>query len=57
MGTSRNNFKDASLKWRGLTEVQLLSWGVKFHNLFFGKPAGDLYIDDKAIRDVDFFKL
>lgn len=55
MGTFRNNYKDASVKWRDLTEGQLQNWGVKFHNLFFGKPAGDIYIDDKAINDHDFF--
>jgi hypothetical protein len=24
-------------------------WGVKYHRIQFGKPAGDYYIDDKMI--------
>lgn len=24
--------------------------GVKFHKLILGKPAGDIYVDDKAVR-------
>ena len=38
------------------TKKQLKEWGVKFHSLFMGKPAADIYVDDKAIRDIDFFK-
>ena len=26
----------------------LLDWGVKYHNLVFGKPNADIYIDDKG---------
>lgn len=45
----------SGLDLRELTESQLLSWGVKFHKLFMGKPAADVYIDDKAKLDTDFF--
>jgi uncharacterized HAD superfamily protein len=38
-----------------LTYNQLKSWGCKFHHLIMGKPAGDVYIDDKGINDNDFF--
>jgi hypothetical protein len=38
-----------------LTYNQLNSWGCKFHQLILGKPAADYYIDDKAIKDDDFF--
>jgi len=38
-----------------LTNKQLMVWGVKYHKLILGKPAGDLYIDDKAISDINFF--
>jgi len=34
--------------WKNLTEQQLKKWGVLHDELIFGKPAGDLYIDDKA---------
>jgi hypothetical protein len=35
--------------WRATTERQLRDWGVRFHELAFGKPAADYYIDDKAL--------
>jgi len=37
-----------------LTKHQLLTWGLKFHELHFGKPFANFYIDDKAIKDSDF---
>lgn len=37
------------------TYQQLQSWGCKFHCLIVGKPAADIYIDDKGIHDNDFF--
>lgn len=40
--------------WTKITIEQLEEWGVKYHNLFFGKPAGDLYIDDKGINIDDW---
>ena len=33
----------------------LYDWGAKYHQLFLGKPSGDFYIDDKGIKDKDFF--
>ena len=41
--------------WRELTENQLLGWGVKYHHLILGKPHSDYYIDDKGVKDTDFF--
>ena len=38
-----------------MTEKQLKSWGIKFHKLFMGKPSGDIYVDDKGMRDSLFF--
>jgi CMP-N,N'-diacetyllegionaminic acid synthase len=40
--------------WQDVTRRQMKEWGVKHHELVFGKPAADYYIDDKAIhvRDV-----
>ena len=32
---------------RDLTEKQLEKWGVKYHELLFGKPHADVFIDDK----------
>jgi capsule biosynthesis phosphatase len=37
-----------------LTEQWLADNGVKYHKLFFGKPAGDYYVDDKALRPDEF---
>ena len=34
--------------WKILTKNQLKDWGVLYDELLFGKPSGDLYIDDKA---------
>lgn len=31
-----------------LTKIQLSAWGVKYHELIFGKPHADFFVDDKA---------
>ena len=31
-----------------LTKKQLSDWGVKYHEIYFGKPAADYYVDDKC---------
>ncbi len=38
-----------------LTKMQLDIWGCKYHELIFGKPHADLFIDDKGVKDEDFF--
>ena len=53
-GMGRSNNENALL-FEDLTKKQLQEWGVNYHELFMGKPAGDLYIDDKGIKDEDFF--
>ena len=35
--------------WREVTEKQFRQWGVKYHDLIFGKPSADFYIDDKGV--------
>jgi len=35
--------------WRAVTEEQMRAWGVRYHELHFGKPAGDFYIDDRML--------
>ena len=37
------------IDWRELTEKQMLNWGVHYHELIFGKPNADYYVDDKAM--------
>ena len=55
MGRSNNSTAYAYTAFDKLTRNQLDSWGVKYHSLFLGKPAGDFYIDDKGIKDEHFF--
>ncbi len=42
------------LDWSDVTKEQLQKWGVKYHELKFGKPDADLYIDDKGLSINDF---
>lgn len=56
MGTSNNNPVIAYSKWYSLTKRQLSEWEVRYHLLVMGKPAGDIYIDDKGITDEEFFR-
>lgn len=35
--------------WTELTRRQLDEWGVRYHELLFGKPHADLFVDDKAV--------
>ena len=55
MGRFENDTQKAIETFYNMTRDQLNKWGVKYHQLFLGKPAGDMYIDDKGVRDKDFF--
>tara|TARA_B100000131_G_scaffold318971_1_gene363901 strand:- start:247 stop:582 length:336 start_codon:yes stop_codon:yes gene_type:complete len=55
MGRTQNNSELAIKMFHDFTYNQLKSWGVNFHELFLGKPAGDIYVDDKSFNDRDFF--
>ena len=37
------------LDWCAVTEKQMRQWAVPYHELHFGKPAADFYVDDKMI--------
>ena len=52
MGRCNGKKALAEKKIKPLTTKQLKIWGVKYHEIFFGKPSYDLFIDDKAM----FFK-
>ena len=41
--------------WQGFTKAQLEGWGVKFTSIKMGKPHYDVWIDDKAINDKEYF--
>ncbi len=45
------------INWYELTTSQLEKWGVQYHELYLTKPHADIYIDDKGIKDEDFFNL
>lgn len=55
MHSSDDNLYDAYESRYCQTKNQLETWGVKYHKLIIGKPYADVYIDDKAISDKDFF--
>jgi hypothetical protein len=35
--------------WHDVTVSQMKAWNVKYHELKFGKPAADYYVDDRMI--------
>lgn len=45
----------SGIDWSDFTLKQLTHWGCKFHSCRVGKPSYDVWIDDKAISDKDFF--
>lgn len=49
MGRNKNDVKKAKAQGLNQTKKQLNKWGLKYHKLFFGKPAADYYVDDKFI--------
>lgn len=50
MGRCKNNYKKASKMGFKSTYKQLKNWGLKFDELYFGKPSADFYIDDKSLN-------
>lgn len=55
MGRSKNNVDMANSMLFDFTKNQIEAWGLRYHLLFLGKPAGDFYIDDKGMNSEDFF--
>jgi hypothetical protein len=45
----------SGINWKYITEQQFKNWGVLYHELRFGKPEYDLFIDDKNINSDQFF--
>jgi CMP-N,N'-diacetyllegionaminic acid synthase len=41
--------------WEEVTLNQFENWGVKYHELKFGKPNAEIYIDDKARDPFSWF--
>lgn len=42
------------IDWTEVTQKQFKKWGVKYHDLKFGKPNYDLFIDDKNLNTIDW---
>jgi len=55
MGRTNNNVLKSYKLFYSYTVNQLDGWGVKYHDLFLGKPNGDIYVDDKGKKDEDFY--
>jgi hypothetical protein len=49
MGRSKENVFIASKKNFKVTVPQLKKWGVKYHQVIFGKPTYSIFIDDKNL--------
>lgn len=43
----------SGINYYDLTKSQLDSWGVKYHNFMVGKPAYDIFIDDKTMNTIN----
>jgi hypothetical protein len=43
------------IDWRAITEAQLRTWNVRYHELWFGKPPADIFIDDRAVTADGWF--
>jgi hypothetical protein len=47
MGRNNENILKAKKQGYNFTKKQLKKWKVSFHELIFGKPSYDIFIDDK----------
>ena len=56
MGKCNGDASWAYDEWFIFTRNQLYLWNVKHDRLIMGKASYDVIVDDKAVRDVDFFK-
>lgn len=49
MGRANNVVSIAKKKNKKITVPQLKKWGIKYHEVIFGKPVYTLFIDDKNL--------
>lgn len=54
MNTCLGNVPEIEHRYRLMTEKWLLDNRVCYTQLKFGKPPGDVYVDDKALRPDEF---
>lgn len=52
MNRNNGNAEKACKEGYDFTKRQIDSWGVKYHQLIFGKPSAEVIVDDRAV----FFK-
>ena len=53
MGRNNEDVIQTHKEGYNFTLRQLRNWGVKFHDLYMGKPRYDILIDDKSIFYID----
>tara|TARA_R100000008_G_C3546107_1_gene147650 strand:- start:516 stop:830 length:315 start_codon:yes stop_codon:yes gene_type:complete len=46
----------SGIDWKEFTKKQLKHWGVKYHELLLGKPQYDIFVDDRAINNEEWYK-
>lgn len=46
----------SGIDWTAFTVEQLDRFGCKYTKLWMNKPSYDVWIDDKALNDMDFFR-
>lgn len=56
MNTFNGNIRRIESELRTMTERWLRQNDVPYHELIFGKPPGDVYVDDKGMNVRDFAK-
>jgi hypothetical protein len=49
MGRARGDRAEVERIGRKFTEQQLAGWGVRYHELWMGKPRFDYVIDDRSV--------
>lgn len=49
MGRCNGKLSEVNKKIKPLTLKQLKKWEVKYHEIYFGKPSFDLFVDDKSL--------
>tara|TARA_Y100000356_G_C10994278_1_gene149967 strand:- start:103 stop:411 length:309 start_codon:yes stop_codon:yes gene_type:complete len=52
--TSRGT--SSGIDWFDFTLKQIEGWGVKYNGLKLGKPNYDLFVDDRAMNNKDWYK-
>ena len=46
----------SGIDWTDFTKKQVDDWGVKYHELLLGKPRYDIFVDDRAINNEEWYK-